>query len=228
MSTNPSDLQIAANQANAQKSTGPVTEKGKASSSRNALKHGLTSRDLAVPADQQEEFTLFQQALKDDIHPEGPAEMLLFQQLVSAAWRLLRCDRVEAELFHRTTEVDPLLDPALQPTLRTLSSVRSQALKQQRTATAELRTLQSERYYRLDMMPEIEPNFFGLANVRTLLPKVRNQKHKDADAELKAAIYAPMPSRRHPDDGPREGDDMELEAAQQEILRRLQKTNPKL
>jgi len=38
-----SDRQIAANRRNATRSTGPRTETGKANSSRNALRHGLTT-----------------------------------------------------------------------------------------------------------------------------------------------------------------------------------------
>ncbi len=40
--------QIAANQANAQKSTGPKTPPGKAASSRNATKHGLSGSTTAA------------------------------------------------------------------------------------------------------------------------------------------------------------------------------------
>ncbi len=41
--------QIAANQANAQKSTGPRTPPGKATSCRNSLKHGLSGRGIVLP-----------------------------------------------------------------------------------------------------------------------------------------------------------------------------------
>ncbi|MGA8598820.1 MAG: hypothetical protein WB676_29225 [Bryobacteraceae bacterium] len=43
--------QIAANQANAQLSTGPTSETGKAKSSLNAVKTGLTGRTVLLPGD---------------------------------------------------------------------------------------------------------------------------------------------------------------------------------
>ncbi len=183
------DRKTAANQANAQKSTGPRTPEGKAASSRNALKHGLTSKELAIHSADQPEFDSLQSALHHDFNPATPAETLLFQQILAAAWRLLRCDRVEAELMARTTEIDPLLDPALQPTLRTLSTVRSQALKQQRSATAELRTLQTERFYRGELFPENEPSEFGMANLMKAMPAVSKQSWED----VKNAVNAPPP-----------------------------------
>ena len=46
-----SPARVAANRANAQKSTGPRTEAGKARSRANALKHGLTGAGIALPGD---------------------------------------------------------------------------------------------------------------------------------------------------------------------------------
>jgi hypothetical protein len=43
--------QIAANRANAQKSTGPRTAEGKAASRLNALKHGLDAESLIIPGE---------------------------------------------------------------------------------------------------------------------------------------------------------------------------------
>ena len=50
--------QIAANRKNAKKSTGPKTAKGKARSSRNALKHGLLSRQVVLADEDGEAFAV--------------------------------------------------------------------------------------------------------------------------------------------------------------------------
>src|SRR3974390_2454728 len=52
-----SDAQVVANIENARHSTGPRTEEGKARSSQNALKHGLTSnKSLLLPDEDEEKF----------------------------------------------------------------------------------------------------------------------------------------------------------------------------
>ena len=45
--------QITANIANSQHSTGPRTEAGKAVSSQNALKHGLTAQTVLLPGEDE-------------------------------------------------------------------------------------------------------------------------------------------------------------------------------
>jgi len=45
-----SERRLQANRANAQRSTGPRTEAGKAASRRNALKHGILSRTVDLPS----------------------------------------------------------------------------------------------------------------------------------------------------------------------------------
>lgn len=45
-----SERKLLANRANAQRSTGPRTEAGKAVSCRNALKHGILSRTIDLPS----------------------------------------------------------------------------------------------------------------------------------------------------------------------------------
>ena len=80
-----SPAKAAANAANAQLSTGPVTAEGKARSSRNALKHGLTSKDLIVREDEKEAFEQLQADLRAQLTPEGALELFKFTHLIHAA-----------------------------------------------------------------------------------------------------------------------------------------------
>jgi hypothetical protein len=80
------DAKIEANRANAAHSTGPKTDEGKAKSSQNARKHGLSGRTVFVPADREEEFTSLMQKLFDEVRPVGEMQMQYFDQLTHAAW----------------------------------------------------------------------------------------------------------------------------------------------
>lgn len=91
---NVSPERLAANRANAQKSTGPKTLEGRAASRMNALKHGLLSQEVLIssPHRQESEAELF--ALHDwfkaELQPMGPIETLLVDQIVTTHWRLRR------------------------------------------------------------------------------------------------------------------------------------------
>ena len=70
--------QMMANQANAQHSTGPRTEQGKAHSSQNRLSHGLSSREFIVLPGQETEFDEFIADLHKSVQPAGGLELDLF------------------------------------------------------------------------------------------------------------------------------------------------------
>ena len=92
--------QVAANQANAAKSTGPKTPKGKSVSKMNALKHGILSREVLVRGvfrqESGQELTSLHQRFWDNLKPEGPLEEMLVDQIVTAHWRLRRALTAEA------------------------------------------------------------------------------------------------------------------------------------
>src|SRR5690348_11032431 len=83
-----STAQAAANAANAQLSTGPRTAEGKARSSHNAIKHGLTSKQLVIAPGEEEEFAGLHDSLLEQLAPEGALEMGIFNILCHAAWNL--------------------------------------------------------------------------------------------------------------------------------------------
>ncbi len=170
--------QIAANQRNSQHATGPKSDAGKARSSRNATRHGLTSRDLSIPDDLRPEFEALREDLRRDLYPGPGAEMVLFNEILAASWRLFRCDRAEAQLDTLVSRpgLEPLLDPALASTIHTIEKVRAQAGKALHKALAELRKVQTEHQYRQCLMPAdagFNTRFAGLADWPFLRQRLR-------------------------------------------------------
>ncbi|MEO6809858.1 MAG: hypothetical protein ABI353_12160 [Isosphaeraceae bacterium] len=100
-----SDKQMAANKANAQKSTGPRTAQGKASSRRNAVKGGLTGDGIVMPedleAEVQAEITIFAARFQ----PTDDYEHRLIRQAAVGSVRFDRLQKAQdARLaLHRTT-----------------------------------------------------------------------------------------------------------------------------
>src|SRR6266498_1884952 len=101
--------QVTANQLNAQHSTGPVTQEGKARVAQNALRHGLTARHLVVREDEREEFTELRDSLIAELAPQGAIETVTFDELFHAAWSLRRFRRLESESCLGT--IDDLTGP---------------------------------------------------------------------------------------------------------------------
>jgi hypothetical protein len=94
-----SDAQLAANRANAQLSHGPVTETGKATSSMNALKHGLTGQTVLLDTD---EADAYQDALNEHVAEFQPVtfeERRLTQSAHDCAWRLNRILELESTIY---------------------------------------------------------------------------------------------------------------------------------
>jgi hypothetical protein len=90
-----------ANQANAQFSTGPRTRAGKARSSINALKHGLTSRTVVLAGEDQDEYVRQLDSYRLTHKPVGEEEYRLVQSLLDCQWRLDRMLRMESAIFYK-------------------------------------------------------------------------------------------------------------------------------
>src|SRR2546421_11309163 len=90
------ELQIAANRLNAQKSTGPKTPEGRAAVRLNGVKHGITAQTLVLKGENQEDFTALLESYEAEHQPAIPTEEALVLQLAMATWRLRRLYHAEA------------------------------------------------------------------------------------------------------------------------------------
>jgi hypothetical protein len=157
-----SPSQLAANRANSQLSTGPRTLEGKAKSSLNAVKTGLTGRAVLLPT---EDAATYEQHVRDffkELDPTGPRECALAQQLADHAWRLDRIPALEMGIYalgriqfaNQFDQEAAALRPGLievhtfltyEKQLRNLQLQYGRLCRQREKDTAELRQLQQER-----------------------------------------------------------------------------------
>jgi hypothetical protein len=95
-----SEKQLAANRANAAKSTGPVTPDGRARSAQNALKHGFTaSRFCIIRGENAEDLHKLTADLVHTYSPANHAEEKAVERIALAQWAIERCYQLEAGLF---------------------------------------------------------------------------------------------------------------------------------
>jgi hypothetical protein len=93
------ERQIAANRANALKSTGPRTPEGRARSARNAFTLGLTTDQLLAPTESRSDLTSHTAELHEAFAPATPLEALLVDRIVAASWRLRRVRMQETGVY---------------------------------------------------------------------------------------------------------------------------------
>ena len=91
--------QIAANLANARRSTGPRTSAGKARSRMNAWKHGLTAEKVVIPGEDAEQLKAIRRELWEEYEPLPGMESLLVDRIVHYEWRMRRALLLEAALL---------------------------------------------------------------------------------------------------------------------------------
>jgi hypothetical protein len=107
--------QIAANRRNAQRSTGPKTEEGKARSSGNALTHGLTAQRNLLDDEDAERFEALCEHLRSELKPVGVLEELCVDRLAQTLWRLRRVPVYEAAILKWTKPEDRGVNRLLLP-----------------------------------------------------------------------------------------------------------------
>jgi hypothetical protein len=93
-----SQAQLAANQANAQLSTGPTSEDGKAISAQNNFRHGLTQTEgdlILVEGESKEKYDKSLAGFRQEWKPASETEHALVERLASSQWLRRRAMRLQ-------------------------------------------------------------------------------------------------------------------------------------
>ena len=115
----PTSAQIDANRTNAQLSTGPTSAAGKAKSSLNAIKTGLTGRTVLLPSDDAALYEAHVMEFMKRLGPIGDDEQNLVQSLADTEWRLLRIPALEMAFMASAVSSSP---NCLRPKMKSCAS----------------------------------------------------------------------------------------------------------
>ncbi len=96
------------NRLNAQKSTGPRTEEGKAKSRYNALTHGMTAESTVLPGEEAAEFEARARQLHADLGPCNALEAALLDGVARAEWLSVRADHAAIAWTSHRVRHEPL------------------------------------------------------------------------------------------------------------------------
>ena len=173
--------QIAANQRNAEKSTGPITPEGKARVAQNSVTFGLFARHDIPSAAHQPEDIAIREALLTCLAPANAVEELHAAEILRAARRLDRCAAAEASIA-----ADPTSPGILDPRQSAIDRARAAAERSRDRAIAHLRRLQTERAWRDAHGPEM------LAVGRVPLPPTVLTEQKEVFRKLPAKCLLDM------------------------------------
>jgi hypothetical protein len=81
------------------RSGGPKSLEGKMISSRNAVKTGSYSSQIALSSEEEADFKAFEDEFMNDFKPLGLVESSMVHELAVLAWKKLRLERVEHQLM---------------------------------------------------------------------------------------------------------------------------------
>ncbi len=103
------EAQIAANRANAEQSTGPKTEEGKAASSRNHFSHGLSYANgifFILACESVEAYSILLANLHREHRPDTETERILVDRMAQHHWLRNRAEAFESGCFKEDGTLD--------------------------------------------------------------------------------------------------------------------------
>jgi hypothetical protein len=183
-----SEKQLEANRRNAQSSTGPRTEEGKAQVRFNATRHGFTGQVSIMSSADGEAHEAFCARIVESLQPSGAMELQLAHAVAHDSWRLNRMTAVEDNILavgpvsaHPLVEGD---DHRIEDAAR-----QAQVVLEHRHQFALL-SLYHQRLNR-----SIEKNL-------AQLEKLQTKRHADLELELQTAALARQTAPATPETAP--------------------------
>ncbi len=98
--------QINANRVNAQSSTGPTTPSGIKNSKFNAIRHGLTSREIVIKGEDPAAYDALRAELVAHHKPANETQAMLVDEIAINWWRLTRARRIESKMIEQFGDVE--------------------------------------------------------------------------------------------------------------------------
>jgi hypothetical protein len=180
--------QITANQSNAQLSTGPKTEEGKATSSKNNFRHGLAGRFMLHSADDREEFRQLAAALREEHQPETATEVILVERMAESFWMSRRA------MKYQTAALEDGDDEGLALYLR-YQATHDRSFHKCLTDLLKLKTEKRKREIGFESQKQKEAEEqrrqeIHQARVRSLNARA---EYQEIDTDIRKTIEAPLP-----------------------------------
>src|ERR1017187_2080671 len=145
--------QIEANRRNAQKSTGPTSVTGKATSSMNALKTGIHAKSLVLPSENLADLDELIEDYYQHHHPASPDTRAFVDELIHCEWMLRRLRVAETQAWQFQSD-DKYRDPQKYPLGQSATNHSTTFSKRQyrldATRRARLRALQTLQQLQAD------------------------------------------------------------------------------
>ena len=168
-------------------STGPRTDAGKAISSMNSLKHGLTSRRVVLPGENQADFDRLHSQLLADHAPAGALETELVAEIAACLWRLQRARLYESTVLE-TSSFELFVSHTQAKGFETLLRYMGAIERQLNRAIVRLREAQTER--RKSARPAKTMTATASSSITSAIPEFVSQlptDHRPLTTDFEAA-----------------------------------------
>jgi hypothetical protein len=120
-----SEKRLAANRANAKRSTGPKSISGRRNSARNGLRHGILAKAVVIDGESHEAFLELLASITAEYQPATDTEDTWVDKAATAQWRYLRTVTIESAAITYEMRRQAITNSAEDSPTRAMLAMRS-------------------------------------------------------------------------------------------------------